>query len=134
MVAVGQGTSYDTGVSRDIIRDIIRDLGRPELASELEHIIYEFWNTKQERLKDPKSYTLVKNGMGRYSMSIQEDGFNAQDLDGKVSSIHPRKDNKVVPHQIDNAIDLMETKLDPLIEKAFAEMEEYVVKLIEGGV
>ncbi|MGL5962557.1 MAG: hypothetical protein ACRCZ0_11510 [Cetobacterium sp.] len=134
MVAVGKGTSYDTGVSRDIIKDILIELGRPELVGELDHIVYEFWRKRQDRLKDSRSHTLTKGANGRYHVTISDGGFNAQDVDGKVSQYHPRKDSRIVPHQIDNAVDLMETKLDPAIEEAFVELESYIVKVIEEGV
>lgn len=130
MLAIGKATAYDTGVSRDIIRDILKELGRDDLSPQLDHIIWEFWNTIEERKKDNVGYTLSKVN-GKYKIVIMDDGF-AQQSDGKVSDIHPRHDSRVIPRQVDYGIDLMETGTDADIERAFDDLEKFIVKAIEG--
>lgn len=132
VLAIGKATAYDTGVSRDIIKSILSELGRSDLEAELEHMIWEFWRTKEERLEDDSSYTFKKFN-GRYSIQINDYGFTKQN-EGKVSSIHPRNDKRVVPHQVDYAIDLMETESDSSIEKAFRDLEAFIVKALDGDI
>lgn len=132
MSLIGSMTAYDTGVSRQIIKDILGDLGRPDLVSELEHNVYEFWKTKAEREQEGHSYTLIKQG-GKYSIEIIDDAIANQN-DGIVSDIHPRQDPNVVPHHIDMSFDMFETQANPKIEKAFRKLEDSIVRAIERGI
>lgn len=130
MVAMGKATAYDTGVTRDLIKGILGELGRSDLAVELEHQIYEFWKTRDAREEEKHSYTFNKVN-GKYYIEIDDYGFGNQN-DGAVSDIHPRKDPRVVPHQVDYAIDLMETGTDRGIEKAFDDLERFICKVLDG--
>lgn len=132
IVAIGKATAYDTGISRDILKNILNELGRSDLQYELDHIIWEFWNTRKERLKDNSNYSFVKNN-GRYEISINDYGFTNQN-EGLISDVHPRNDSRVVPRQVDYGIDLMETESDKDIEKAFKELENFIVKALEGDI
>ncbi|MGL5100828.1 MAG: hypothetical protein ACRC6B_12505, partial [Fusobacteriaceae bacterium] len=123
---------YDTGVTRGVIKNILSELGRSDLQAELEHSVYEFWQTKAEREKQGVSYSLSKSDDGKYFISIIDDGFYNQNTYGKVSEIHPRKDGRVIPNQVDFGVDLLETGSDPLIEKAFADLEAVIAKAIDG--
>ena len=132
MSLIGRTTAYDTGVSRRIIKDILGDLGRPDLVAELEHNVYEFWKTVEEREQEGHSYTLIKH-KGSYSIEILDDAIANQN-DGVVSEQHPRQDPEVVPYHIDLAMDKLETEADPRIELAFKALEDSIVKAIEGGI
>lgn len=131
-VLIGQTTAYDTGVSRDIIKDILSDLGRSDLQSELEHKVYEFWQTREHREQYGQvDYSFVKRN-GKYEISIEDYGI-AQQNDGLVSDIHPRQDPNVVANNIDMALDKLETDADRNIVKSFNELEKMICKLIEKG-
>ncbi|MGL6167443.1 MAG: hypothetical protein ACRC0Y_04050 [Fusobacteriaceae bacterium] len=132
MTVIGRATAYDTGVTRGVIKNILEDLGRGDLQSELEHSVYNFWHTKDEREKQGVSYSFSKSGDGKYSISITDYGFYNQNTNGKVSDKHPRKDSRVIPNQVDYGMDILETGSDPLIEKAFAELERVITKAIDG--
>ena len=133
MVAIGKSTAYDTGVSRDIIKQILTELGRSDLEAELDHVIWEFWKTRGQRMEDPHTHRFVRNGYGRYEIEIEDYGFTQQN-EGYVSPVHPRSDSRVVPNQVDYGIDLMETGTDSGIEKAFNELEDFIVKALDGDI
>lgn len=130
LLTIGKSTAYDTGVSRELIKSILQELGRDDLTSELEHVIWEFWKTKDDREKEDVSYSFIKQD-GRYIIQIHDYGFSNQNQ-GVVSNIHPRKDPRVIPNQVDYAIDLMESGLDRDIEKAFNDLESFICKAIDG--
>lgn len=130
ILALGKATAYDTGVSRDLIKSILSELGRSDLEYELDHIVWEFWKTKSEREKEGANYTFTKIN-GNYNIVINDYGFTQQN-EGYVSVFHPRNHKKVVPHQVDYAIDLMETGTDKDIEKAFRDLESFIVKALDG--
>lgn len=131
-VLIGKTTAYDTGVSRNIIKSILSDLGRPDLQSELEHEIFEFWRKKRDRERDNVKYTFNKQN-GRYKIEIEDYGIGNQEA-GKVSDIHPRQDSRVIPHHVDMALDKLETDGDKDMVSAFNELESFICKLIEKGV
>jgi hypothetical protein len=131
MVAIGKATAYDTGVSRDLVFQILCELNRADLAFELNHVVYEFWKTYEKRDQEPHGYTFKKEN-GRYFIEIIDYGFYNQQEYGKVSDIHPRNDKRVVPHQVDYGIDLMETGTDKGIEKAFKDLENLIVQALDG--
>lgn len=133
MLAIGKATAYDTGVSRDLIKNILRELGREDLESELDHTIWEFWKTREQRLNDGADYTFKKDDYGRYYIEINDYGFTNQN-EGYVSPLHPRSDARVIPNQVDYGIDLMETETDSSIEKAFRELESLIVKALDGDI
>lgn len=133
MLAIGKATAYDTGVSRELIKNILRELGREDLEAELDHTIWEFWKTREQRLNDNASYTFQKDGYGRYYIEINDYGFTNQDK-GYVSPLHPRSDARVVPNQVDYGIDLMETGTDSSIERAFRDLESLIVKALDGDI
>lgn len=130
ILAIGKATAYDTGVSRDIVKNILEELGRSDLEAELDHVVWEFWKAKTERIKDNPDYSFYKVN-GRYSIKIHDYGFTNQN-EGYVSQLHPRSDSRVIPRQVDYGIDLMETGSDKDIEKAFNEFEDLIVKLLDG--
>lgn len=131
---IGKTTAYDTGVARELIKDILSDLGKPEYSAELEHEIYEYWKSVEERKQENSSYSFskVKNDRNyEYRMSINDDGF-AQQQDGKVSSIHPRNDSNVVPFNVDLCSDKLETG-SAEYNKVFNDLERIIVRIIERG-
>lgn len=131
-VLIGKTTAYDTGVSRQVIKDILSELGRPDLQSELEHQVYEFWKKKSERLKDGVDYTFSKSN-GNYHIVIEDYGIGNQE-EGKVSDIHPRQDNKIIPHHIESALDKFDTDADKDIVLTFNELEKFICKIIDKGI
>lgn len=130
LLTIGQATAYDTGISRELVKGILSDLGRNDLANQMGYVIYEFWNTLSERKMSNPSYTLHKT-KSSYEIEIIDDGFYNQDELGIVSKVHPRQDNRVKAHQVEFAIDKMETGTDTNINKAFAKLEEFIVKILE---
>ncbi|MGL6185533.1 MAG: hypothetical protein ACRC1T_09175 [Clostridium chrysemydis] len=132
ILAIGKATAYDTGVSRDIIKNILAELGRSDLQAELDHTIWEFWKVKEKRLEDNATYSFKKSN-GRYFIQINDYGFTNQN-NGKVSDIHPRKDSRIIPRQVDYGIDLMETESDYDIEMAFKNLESFIVKALDGDI
>lgn len=136
IVSIGKSTAYDTGVVRDIIGDILLDLGRYDLLSEIDYIIYEYWKTRAEREKDNSRYYFGKKknrSQVRYDISITDYGF-ANQQDKKVSKIHPRADENVVKNNVNLSMDKMITGSDPNIESAIELFKEKIIKLIERGV
>ena len=132
-VLIGQTTAYDTGVSREIIKNILVDLGRPDLQGELEHTVYEFWKKKHQREIEGATYTFNKSN-GKYSISIEDYGIFNQDEYGIVSDIHPRQDSNVIPHNIEKALDMVETDADKDIVLAFNQLEKEICYAIERGI
>lgn len=130
MLSIGKSTAYDTGVSRDLIKGILGELGRSDLEQELDHVIWEFWKTKEKREKEGVSYSFSKSE-GKYHIQIEDYGFTNQN-EGYVSDIHPRSDKRVIPHQVDFVIDSMEAETDRDIEKAFRDLESFICKAIDG--
>lgn len=131
-VIIGQSTAYDTGVSRGIIKSILSELGREDLQSELEHQVYEFWKRKEVRERDNVNYSFNKSD-GRYSIQINDYGIGNQN-EGVVSDIHPRQDNRVVPYNIDMALDKLETDSDAELVKEFGILEKTIREAIERGI
>lgn len=131
-VQIGKSTAYDTGVARDLVKKVLRGLNRPDLENELEHQVYEFWNTKAQRESQGARVNLVKI-RGRYKIIIEDDGFTAQAEDGKVSFIHPRNNPLVIPNHVDYALDGFEAGTNSSIELAINQLELTIVKLIEEG-
>lgn len=131
---IGKTTAYDTGVVRDIIANILYDLGKPELVSELEYRIFEFWKTRERReAQDDSDYSVSVNNNVDYNIMIDDYGFYKQQM-GKVSSIHPRQDANVIPYNVDFCIDQLETASNPRLELLFEELNNIIVDTIEKGV
>lgn len=131
---IGKTTAYDTGVVRDIIANILYDLGKPELVSELEYRIFEFWKTRERReLQNNSDYSVSVNNNVDYDIMIDDYGFYKQQM-GKVSSIHPRQDTNVIPYNVDFCIDQLETASNPRLELLFEELNNIIVDTIEKGV
>lgn len=131
---IGKTTAYDTGVARDLIKGILLDLGKPQYSSELEHEIYEYWKSVEERRRENSSYSFNKVKTDRvyeYNMTINDDGF-AQQQEGKVSSIHPRNDSNVVPFNVDLYSDKLETS-SAEYNKIFNDLKKNIVRIIERG-
>lgn len=136
VIIIGQTTAYDTGLVRDLLSNILYDLGRPELVSKLEYQMYEFWKTRTKREQENSDYSFnrdVKPTQVSYSMKIDDYGF-ANQQSGKISSIHPRQDNNVIPHNVDYTLDLLETGSNKDIEKIFSELVDMIINAIEKGV
>lgn len=130
-VEIGKATAYDTGVARGLIKKILGDLNRPDLEMELEHEIYEYWKTVEQRKQEGAKCTLVKI-KGRYKIIIEDDGFYNQN-EGKVSAYHPRNDTRIMPRQVDFGMDLLENGASVRIEKAFQKLEATIILLLEKG-
>lgn len=132
MCEIGKRTAYDTGASREIIQSILKELGRPDLANQLNHVIYEFWHKLNERLD--VYYELNKSEDGRYDIMIYDYGFANQSENGIVSRKHPRKDRMIKKHHVDYVLDRMETGSNKEINKAFSELEKFIVDILEGKI
>lgn len=130
--AIGQATAFDTGVARSLIQSVLMELGHMEMAYELYPVVYEFWNSVEKRLNENPSYKLSASN-GRYSVEINDYGFSNQAVDGELSVLHPRSNAGLHPHQVDYGIDLAEAGADPVIERAFAELEKAIIRAIERG-
>lgn len=136
LVEIGKTTSYDTGVIRDLIGNALNDLNRPDLEKELEHKVYEYWRTKEERLQDNSSYKLDMNfnkEKASYNLVINDDGFYNQQL-GKVSTIHPRQDYNIIPQNVDYCIDKFETGSNEKIKEIEEDLINTIIKALEGDV
>lgn len=133
---IGKTTAYDTGVARDLISNILRDLGREELASELEHEVYEYWKSRQERENQGEHNSsvdvLVSPQYTEYDINIDDYGFAIQQ-DGIVSPIHPRKDSDVIPYNVDYYMDKLEVGNTTEFSKVFSALEGMICKVIEKG-
>lgn len=137
VVLIGKSTSYDTGVVRDLIANILMDLGRPDLQKELEYKMYEFWKSRTRReTEDNASYDFSLKDTRyhkHFNITIDDYGFYNQQI-GKVSSIHPRNDQNVIPFNVNFYMDRLETDSEPEFIKVFNELNDLIVKLIEKGV
>ncbi|MGL4999672.1 MAG: hypothetical protein ACRC5T_11945, partial [Cetobacterium sp.] len=132
MLAIGKATAYDTGVSRDLIKDILRTLGRSDLEQQLDHVVWEFWKTVEDRRKD-KAVGIVLRNNGKYEIKIHDYGFTQQN-EGYVSPVHPRTDARVIPMQVDYGLDLLESESDKGIEDAFKKLELFIYKALDGKI
>lgn len=135
ILEIGKTTAYDTGVVRDIIANILYDLDRPELVSQLEYRIFEFWKSREKReIQDKSDYSVsINNNNTNYDIMIDDYGFYNQQM-GKVSNIHPRQDPNVMPYNVDFCLDQLETGSNPELELMFDEINDIVVDVIEKGV
>lgn len=132
---IGIRTAYDTGVTRGALKNILRkELKLPDLALELDTTVYNYWEKIYgKRSKDDASYIFDVKADGTYRISIIDDGFYGQAEDGIVSSKHPRQDPLVVPRQVDNVCDLMNSKQILEIEKSIDDLVIAIVEAIETG-
>lgn len=135
MKNIGMMTAYDTGVARGVIKDILsKELKRPDLAIELDHTVYNYWESRYgKRTPDDASYIFEKTENGVYKISIIDDGFAGQAEDGKISQTHPRQDQLLVPRQVDYVCDLMNAKMLQDVEKEVDEMTTRILLAIETG-
>ena len=132
VVELGQTTAYDTGLVRDLIANILMDLEHPELVDQIEYQVYEFWKTRGQREKEQFSYDVKvshNNKNINYDIGIYDYGF-AQQQDGKVSTIHPRRDKKVKAENVNYVLDLLETTG---FKSEIRKLETRIKRIIEKG-
>lgn len=133
---IGKSTAYDTGVARELIANILRDLGREELVSELEHEVYEYWKSRQQREIQGNTSSsvdvLVSPQYTEYNININDYGF-ARQQDGIVSTMHPRNDQNVIPFNVDYFSDKLELG-SVEFEDVFSALEDMICNVIERGV
>ncbi len=136
MVEIGKTTAYDTGLVRDIISNVIMDLGRPDLVDELQCQIFEYWKSREHREQDDVDYSFDVNKESNktdYKIKINDYGFYNQQQ-GKVSEIHPRHDDNVIPYNVNYHLDKLETGGNARIDMACEDLKEIIIRTIEEGV